>query len=184
MRKSTIASITLVGAVALTLFAAAPANAAVTDPTNTVTVTVIGGGVLITSVSGGTALPTILPDADGGATTGMTSLVTVVDSRAVKGNWTVGAAASAFTDSLGNTDNTGSMLGAKVNYSGSTPVNTGTSNAAGQAAQNLSTTSSPVVIASSTSGFNTSVWTASISTTVPSAALLGVYTSTITHSVL
>lgn len=184
MRKTRLASFAVVGAVALTMLAAAPANAAVTDPTNTVTVTVVGGGVLITSVTGGTALPTILPDADGGSTTGMTALVTVIDARAVKNNWTVGASASEFVDILGNQDNTDSMAGATVHYTAGVPVNTGVSNAAEQPALDLSTEGAAVMVATATSGFNTSIWTATISTTVPAAALLGVYTSTITHSVL
>lgn len=185
MRKTTLASITLVGAVALTMLGAVPANASILgDPANTITVAVLNGGVSITSVVQGTPVPDVTPTSGGGTTASVRALVTVIDSRAAASSWTVGAAASPFVAAAQGVGVTASMADAKVHYTAGAPLNVGVNNAKEQAGVDLNTTPKAVMIASTTSGFNTSVWTADIATTLPTSALLGVYQTTITHSVI
>ena len=188
MRKSTITSITLVGAVALTLFAAAPANAAavIPDATNGVNVVVIPGTFTISSLSAGAATNDVTPNANGVAVGGMTSTVLVTDARAAASSWVASVKASAFSkvgtevDTAANS----SMAGAFMTYTPSGLTKVGTSNALADGVLTLTTTPQSAVTALATSGFNTATWVGNISVTIPAAALLGTYTATITHSIL
>jgi hypothetical protein len=192
MRKSTFASVTLVGAVALTMFAAVPANAAVipdiTDGANSVTVIVIPGAFSITSAAAGMAgdglgVPTT---ADGVDVSGMKSVVNVLDARAGSAGWVASVKASAFSlvgAELGAEPDE-SMAGAVVTYTPANLIPVGNSDATAVGVLTLTDELQDIVTAPNTSGFNTAVWDGDLSVAIPSSALAGVYTATITHSIL
>ena len=159
---------------------AVPARAA--DTTTTFT---LAGGALSISAPGSADL--------GSASTGASQLsaqlgtVTVTDARGALGaTWTATVASTDFTTGAASSNET--VGKASVSYwSGAATGSTGTAaRVPGQPlAANAVTlaASRSAFSASATVGNNTTSWNPTVIVTLPSSAIAGVYTATITHSV-
>ena len=178
MRKSFATALSLLSATGLTLFAA-PADAAqgvtftltagaliVSDPTNTSLGSVGIGTATITNALGTT---------------------TVTDNRgALLGTWTATVSASDFTTGTATADET--IAKDQVDYwSGPATAFTGTAVLLpGQATvllkQSLST-SRTAFSATGVVGNNSATWNPTVVVNIPSDAVAGTYSGTITHSV-
>jgi hypothetical protein len=108
--------------------------------------------------------------------------VVVTDLRAtLGGTWTAVASSTDWTTGTGTTDET--IPAGDATYTPGTITTTGTSNAATEGhVITLSGTPQDVVTATVT-GNNTATWDPTIAVAVPSAAVGGVYTATLTQSV-
>ena len=162
---------------------ASPAPAA-TSAATTTTFTLTGGALNITAPAsrdlGSVATGTATISAQLGA-------VTVADTRgALLGSWTASAAAGSFTTGGATTNET--IAAANANYwSGSATSTTGVGSfTPGQtlAANQVSIGSAQTAFsAAAVVGNNTVAWNPTLVVTIPSAAVTGPYTGTVTHSV-
>jgi hypothetical protein len=158
-------------AIALVSGVAIPASA---DTHTTFTLT--GGGSLAVSDQA----TATLTDAQHGAPviSGQLGSFTVTDSRGGVAGWTVSAASTAFSGSLGGASSTG------VDYTGGVVDSTGTSTVANGATTALGVTPVGVLGASGVSGDNTATWNPTIDVAMPASALADDYSGTLTTSVL
>ncbi|HEV7948628.1 MAG TPA: hypothetical protein VGP24_02560 [Glaciihabitans sp.] len=176
MRNLTRISLALTGSAALALIAVVPANAA-----DTLTVSITGGSLAITTGDNGLALGAVVP---GAPSTGTLTGVTATDSRAGVEGWVAQATVGAFESSTADTVATTSMSTAALTYTATVPAVTGTVTATNAAAVELSGTAVSVVTADAVSGVNTATWDAGLSVAIPAQALAGTYTAVLTHSIL
>jgi len=168
----------------LALMPAAPAPAqAATSGTTTTTFTVTGGSLSITtpaSANVGSAAP-------GSSFSGQLGAVTVTDARAnLSASWTTTASTTDFTTGGGTPAET--ITKGNVSYwSGPATANSGTATfTPGQATAGAAVALSSAVTAFSVSagtGNNSATWNPTLVVSVPSAAVGGGYTGTVTHSV-
>lgn len=170
------AAVTVLGAVA------GPADAATSGNTTT-TFTVTGGALAIT-VPGTASLGSGAPGTPISAQLGG---VSVTDSRALlSAAWATTASTTAFTTGGGTTPETvpntdvSYWSGAATAVTGSGTFTPGQANAG--AAQAMGTTVTAFTLASGV-GNNSASWNPTLVVAVPAAAVGGVYTGTVTHSV-
>jgi len=120
--------------------------------------------------------------APGGTAGGLLGTVSVADNRDIdSASWTVSVADTDFITGTG----TGNSLipAAAASYTvGALAVVNGTAVVASTGAIPLSTTAVPVVSETLYNGINDASWDPTIGIVVPSTAVAGTYTGTITHS--
>ena len=189
MRTILRAAIAFTGAVALSLVAVVPANAADTGA-DTVTVAVEAGEVTIATTGTSIALLNSgVPAAPGEVATGSIAEVTVTDLTASTTNWNVTASTTPFV----NGDSTITLGDTGMTYTATEGTTTGSPVVA------YETTTSPlaetvtgdyaadtaIVGTTTVDGNNTVSWAAELSITIPDQALVTTgYTATVTHSVI
>jgi hypothetical protein len=174
MRKNLIITPVLASA-ALLVFGAAPAFAADTDATFTIT----GGALAITAPTAPVPLGTAPASAgtqDIGAALGN---VTVTDGRGGVAGWVASVISTAFTPPAPAVAVTASA----VLYTTPAATETGTSTVTAQNA-NGPIGVMPVQTATGVSGANTATWNPTVTVHVPAGAMPGVYTATLTHSIV
>lgn len=147
------------------------------DPSTTVTFAITTGALSLTapaSVDLGSGAP-------GDTISGDLGLVTVTDNRALlTAAWTATAASTNFTTGGGTTNET--IPATDVTYDPGTVDHVGTITTTGTLIT-MSNSAQTVVTGTAGVGNNTASWTPLISVAVPSAAVGGAYTGTITQSV-
>jgi hypothetical protein len=174
MRKSLF--LIAAGSVFAVITTALPASAATgsAGPTTT-TFTVTNGALTITtpnSVNLGSGAP--------GTTIGPTALgaVTVNDNRA-----SANASWSATVSSTDFTSGSQTIPATDATYTTGTVTSTGTITITSDPGLTLTGAAQPVVSGSAGSGNNSASWDPTIAIAVPAAAVAGLYSGTITHSV-
>ena len=158
------------------------AGAAVTAPgadaDTTVTFAVTSGALTMTAPDTadlGTGAP-------GTTIVGQLGAVTVTDNRALlTATWTVTASSTDFTTGAGTPAET--IPAADVGYAAGTITTTGTITATGHDLATLSAKPAMVVAGTAGVGNNTATWNPTLDVAVPSAAVGGTYTGTLTQSV-
>jgi hypothetical protein len=178
MRTITRATLALTGAAALTLFAVVPANAV----DSTVTVQVVG--VPATIATGAvSASGEILPNAAASVTI---SDVFVNDGRAVVGDWSVTASASAFVGLAGA--DAAAFADTAIGYTpGGLETSAGSAAALATTVADLSTADAnaeSVATNAAVQGVNSATWDAVLEIPVPVDAIAGSYSTTITHTLI
>jgi hypothetical protein len=147
------------------------------DPDTTMMFTVTVGALAMSapaSANLGSAGP-------GTTVTGVLGAVNVTDNRALlSASWTATASSSSWVTGTGTGNET--IPATAATYTPGTVVTTGIITATGQAIT-LSTSAQTVVTGSAGVGDNTASWNPTIAVAVPSAAVGGTYTSTLTQSV-
>ncbi|HEX2699177.1 MAG TPA: hypothetical protein VHM89_03105 [Acidimicrobiales bacterium] len=186
MTRRTLATIALSTGLAVASAAglAIPARAAVTgDTTTTFT---LSGGLLSITVPASKALGSV---ATGSASTAAAQLGTVAvgDARGtLLGTWTASVSSTAFTTGAATANET--IANSNADYwSGAATATTGT----GVFLPGQATALAKVTLGSSRTAFsasalvgnNTASWNPTVNVNIPSAAVAGDYTGTITHSV-
>jgi hypothetical protein len=173
MRKNLIIT-PIVACAALLVFGAAPAFAA-TDATFEIT----GGALAITAPTGSVPLGTA-PASPGtqdiGAALGN---VTVTDGRGGVAGWVASVISTAFTPPAP----AAAVTASAVLYATPAATKTGTSTVTAQNA-NGPIGVMPVQTATGVTGANTATWNPTITVHVPAGAMPGVYTATLTHSIV
>lgn len=184
--RSKLATIALTTGLAVAGIAgiAGPAHAAITGDTS-MTFTLSGGTLAIT-VPSSKALGSV---ATGTATTASAQLgtIAVTDTRgALLGSWTASVSSSDFTTGASTANETIAKANADY-WSGAATATTGTGVfGPGQllvANKVTLATSRTAFSASALVGNNTASWNPTVNVTIPSAAVAGDYTGTITHSI-
>lgn len=171
----------LVAAIAgmVTVGMAFPAIAA-TEGSTTATVTVTGGFLSITTPADAGSLGTRANTVNGGAISRALGEVQVLDARSATAGsgWVTSVISTAFTPGAGS-----AIAASAVSYSAGTIAKTGTATYAANDPGDL-TGVSAAVTATGITGDNTATWDPTITVAVPGGATVGVYSATITHSVL
>ncbi|MFC9094560.1 hypothetical protein ACFYYI_26965 [Streptomyces sp. NPDC002387] len=163
-----------VAAVAAAIVLVQPGLAvAADDPNTTVTYTVTSGALSMSapvSANLGSGAP-------GTTISGALGTVTVTDDRALlSASWTVTASETDFTNGASTIPAT------DAGYDPGSITTTGTITATGTPVT-LSGTATPVVTGSAGVGDNTATWNPTVSVSVPTGAVGGNYTGTLTQSV-
>ena len=163
----------------LTLGIALPASADATGATSA-TITVTGGSLSITVPSDAGNLGTRANSVLGGTISGPLGQVQVTDARsaAAGSGWIVTVISSAFTPPAGP-----AIPALNVSYSAGTIVKVGTATYVANNPGNL-TAVNPAVTATGITGDNSATWNPTISVFVAGGMAAGIYSATITHSVL
>jgi hypothetical protein len=147
------------------------------DPATTVTMAVSSGAIMMTAPSA------VFLGAGAPATT-ITSAVgttVVTDNRALlSASWTATASSTDWTTGAGTPAET--IAAGAFGYVPGAVTTTGTITATGTTIT-LSGTAQPVVAGTAGVGNNTATWDPTLSVAVPSAAVVGTYTGTLTQSV-
>lgn len=176
--KRALTRILLMGATAALLVVglASPASA---DPTTT-TVTVTGGALGITVPATAGNLGTVANSVTGTVINAPLGVVTVSDARsAVAGSgWVTSVISTAYTPPAGPT-----IAASAVGYTAGTITQFGTATYTANNPNDL-TGASAAVTATGITGDNSATWNPMIQVRVPGGMAAGVYSSTITHSVL
>jgi hypothetical protein len=164
---------------ALTLGIASAASAGTTG-TTTATVTVTGGSLSITVPTDAGNLGTQANSVLGGTISGPLGQVQVTDARsaAAGSGWIVSVISTAFTPPAGP-----AIPALNVSYSAGTIVKVGTATYVANNPGNL-TAVNPAVTATGITGDNSATWNPTISVFVAGGMAAGIYSATITHSVL
>ena len=160
----------------LTLGAASPALAG----TTTATVTVTGGSLSITVPADAGNLGTRANTVLAGTISGSLGQVRVDDARsaAAGSGWIASVISTAFTPPSGPT-----IGAAAVGYTAGTITKVGTATFTANDPPDL-TGSVPAVTATGITGDNSATWNPTINVTVAGGKAAGVYSGTITHSVV
>jgi hypothetical protein len=168
--------LTAAAAFTLSLSAIPPAAA---DPTPA-TLTVTGGGLSISVPSATANLGSLANTVGGGTITGQLGQVQVNDARsaAAGSGWVASAISTAFTPPAGP-----AIPASAVGYTAGSIAKVGTATYTPNDPANL-TGVAPVVTATGITGDNSATWNPSINVAVPGGMAAGVYSATITHSVL
>ena len=163
----------------LTLGIASPVSAATSGITSA-TITVQGGSLSITVPSGAVNLGTQIDTVNGGTVSGPLGQVQVSDARgAVAGSgWVATVISSAFTPPSGP-----AIPASEVGYTAGAIVQIGTATYTANNPGNL-TAVVAAVTATGITGNNSATWNPTISVAVAGGTLAGVYSATITHSVV
>lgn len=163
-------------AVLLTIGMAGPASA---DPTGA-TITIQGGVLSMTVPTDAGNLGTRANTVAGETITGSLGVVKVNDARsAVAGSgWIVSVISTAFTPPAGP-----AIAASAVGYSAGTIDKVGTATYTANDPANL-TGVVPAVTATGITGDNSATWNPTITVAVPGGMAAGVYSATITHSLL
>jgi len=156
---------------------ALPASAAPGDSTATLTVT---GGVLAITVPTAANLGTRPNSVGGGAVSGPLGQVQVNDARsaAAGSGWVASVISTAFTPTAGPT-----IAASAVGYTAGTITKVGTATYAANDPSVL-TGVAAAVTATGITGDNSATWNPTITVTVPGGMAAGVYSATITHSLV
>jgi hypothetical protein len=164
------AGVLALGALAL------PASA---EPT-TATVTVEGGALTITVPTNGGNLGTRANTVAGGTISGPLGQVQVNDARsaAAGSGWVTSVISTAFTPPSGP-----AIAASAVGYTAGTIAKVGTATYTANDPPNL-TGVAPAITATGITGDNSATWNPTINVAVPGGTAAGVYSATITHSVV
>jgi hypothetical protein len=156
-----------------------PASADQTGATDA-TITVQGGALSITVASDAGNLGTRANTVGGGVISGPLGQVQVEDARsaAAGSGWVASAISTAFTPPAGP-----AIAASAVSYAAGTITKVGTATYAANNPGNL-TGVAPVVTATGITGDNSATWNPTINVAVPGGMAAGVYSATITHSVV
>jgi hypothetical protein len=168
------------GAVAtLALLAAGAAQPASAD-TTAATVTVTGGSLSISAPANAGNLGTRANTVTSGTISGSLGQVQVLDARApIAGSgWVASVISSAFTPPTGP-----AIAASAVGYTAGSITKVGTAVYTANDPGDL-TGVSPAVTATAITGDNSATWNPTISVLVPGGMAAGVYSATITHSVV
>jgi hypothetical protein len=162
-----------------TLGFALPASAD-TSGTSAATVTVEAGGLAITVPTGTANLGTRVNTVLAGTISGPLGQVQVDDARgaAAGSGWVASVIATAFTPPAGP-----AIAASAVGYTAGTITKVGTATYTANAPGNL-TGVAPAVTATGITGDNSATWNPTISVAVPGGMAAGVYSATVTHSVV
>ncbi len=165
-------AVSSLGTAALLAGTIAPASAAEGDTTVTFALT---GSTLSVSVSDNATL-------NGGntgseAVSGQLGQVTVTDRRGGTAVWSAKASTTKFTTGTGNPEST------SVTYNGGAISTTGTIVIVPKGTQTLTATPTEVAAPTSVVGNNTAAWNPTLTVNLPSDAVAGTYTGTVTTSV-
>jgi hypothetical protein len=180
--RLTVGAAVLAAATAAALVAPTAAQAAPSDTTVTFTLT---AGALSITTPASAALGSAAAAA--GTITAQLGTVTVTDARGLLlGAWTTSVSATSFT--TGGATGPETLANGAVSYwSGAATATTGLGvGIPGQAsAGNAQALSTSITAFSKTAGVgnNSSAWNPTLIVTVPAAAVAGLYTGTVTHSV-
>lgn len=163
-------------ALTLTLAVTHPATAEET----TATITVTGGTLSITVPADASSLGTQANTVEGGTISGPLGQVQVNDARSAPGGsgWVASVISTAFTPPSGP-----AIAASAVGYTGGEIAKVGTATYTANDPGDL-TGVAPAVTATGITGDNSATWHPTIHVTVPGGTVAGVYSATITHSVL
>ncbi len=179
--QSRMGRVALAVAIALPLFFVSTGSVSA-DPSGTseATITIEGGSLGITVPTAIVDLGTFTNVVGGGSMSGTLGEVTVSDARsaAAGSEWVASAISSAFTPLAGP-----ALAASEVAYSPGTVEMEGTATYETHNQPDM-TAVVPVVVASAITGDNAAVWNPEITVSVPGGTAPGIYTATITHSVL
>ncbi len=168
------ATIAAVGAIALGAIGASPASAADTPATLEIT----GGSLSITVPVDAVSLGSRPNTVEGGAINGKLGQVQVSDARSAAVGWVASVISTAFTP-----PGTTAIAASAVGYTVGPITKVGTAVYTANDPPNL-TGVSPVVTATAVTGDNSATWNPTINVAVPGGMAAGVYSATITHSVV
>jgi hypothetical protein len=163
----------------LMLGIALPASADTTGG-STATVTIVGGVLSITVPTDAGNLGTRANSVGGGTISGPLGPVQVSDARsaAAGSGWVASVISTAFTPPAGPT-----IAASAVGYTAGTITKVGTATYTANDPGNL-TGVAPAVTATGITGDNSATWNPTIDVAVPGGMAAGVYSATITHSVV
>jgi hypothetical protein len=162
----------------LALGVASPASAV--PGVTTATITVQGGSLSITVPTAAGNLGTAVNTVSGEAIAGPLGVVQVNDARsaAAGSGWVASVIASAFTPPAGP-----AIAASAVSYTAGTITKVGTATYTANDPGNL-TGVAPAVTATGITGDNSATWNPTINVAVPGGMAAGVYSATVTHSVV
>lgn len=172
MRRSSLLLASAVVATA-TLATALPASAATSG--TTVATFALAGGALNITVAGTATIP--------GAAAGVASIsgplgtVNVTDQRGGLVGWTASASSTTFTTPAGDTTSS------SVTYAPGLPTTSGVAVVVPAVSATLTSTPTTVMSATGVVGGNSASWNPTLTVGLPSSALAGTYTGTVTTSV-
>jgi hypothetical protein len=168
--------VAVVGMLALGIASPASAVPGVT----TATITVQGGSLSITVPTGAGNLGSAVNTVSGEVIAGPLGQVQVNDARsaAAGSGWVASVIASAFTPPAGP-----AIAASAVSYTAGTITKVGTATYTANDPGNL-TGVAPAVTATGITGDNSATWNPTINVAVPGGMAAGVYSATITHSVV
>lgn len=172
MRTLRTLGVLAVTASAIALLPATSATAADTETTFTLS----GGALTLTAAESAALGNTASGDT---SVTGQLGTVSVTDARGGVVGWGASAASEDFTHSTANAGSTSTGItytGGAVTESGTVTIADGTTTAL---------TAAPAAVATATgvNGNNTASWNPTLDVTLPSSALAGAYSATVTTSV-
>jgi hypothetical protein len=147
---------------------------------STATITVTGGALSITVPTDAGNLGTRANSVGGGTISGALGTVQVSDARsaAAGSGWVASVISTAFTPASGP-----AIAASAVAYSAGPITKVGTATYAAHDLSDL-TGVAPAVTATGITGDNSATWNPTITVTVPGGTAAGVYSATITHSVV
>jgi hypothetical protein len=172
------------GRVSLAVAAALPllliSTGSVSAGTSDATITIEGGSLSITVPSETVDLGTFVNVVGGGSVTGQLGEVTVSDARSAPAGsgWVASAISTAFTPPSGS-----ALAASVVEYAVGTMTQVGTATYESHDREDM-TAVAPVITATAITGDNSATWNPEITVVVPGGTANGVYSATITHSVL
>jgi hypothetical protein len=174
--KSVRALLTAAAAVLLVVGVGLPAQAQVTSAT----ITVVGGALSITAPTDAGNLGSRANTVGGGIISGPLGQVQVSDARspAAGSSWVASVIASAFTPPTGP-----AIAASAVGYTAGPITKVGTATYTANNPPNL-TGVAPAVTATGITGDNSATWNPTINVAVPGGMAAGIYSATITHSVV
>ncbi len=152
---------------------ALPASAATSG--TTVTTFALTGGALNLTVAATATLPSAA--AGNASVSGPLGTVTVSDQRGGLVGWTASANSTTFTTTAGDTPST------SISYAPGLPTTTGVAIVAPTPTATLTTTPTAVMSATGIIGTNSATWNPTLTVNLPTSALAGTYTGTVTTSV-
>ena len=144
------------------------------------TITITGGTLEISAPTASVNLGTLVNTVGGGTVSGQLGMVQVSDARsaAAGSGWVASAISSAFTPATGT-----AIAASAVGYAAGPITKVGTAVYTANDPDDL-TAVTPAVTASGITGDNSATWNPTINVAVPGGTAAGVYSATITHSVL
>lgn len=178
MRVSLSTVGTSIGAVGLTVASVLLSPAVASAQEDTTTTFAITAGVLSISAAGTANLGSVAAGAQ--EVSGSLGNVTVTDERGSQAGWGAQVSSSSFSLAVESGDTT--IAATEVDYAPGTVTPTGTVTATPADASGLDTAKS-VVAGTAARGNNTASWSPTLTVTLPSDALAGTYTGTVTTSV-
>lgn len=179
MKRNTAAAATTAAILALGVSAPVAADAASTAVTPIV-VTVTGGVISITSPVAAVPLGTQIATVENATLSGSLGPVQVLDARlaGAGAGWVASVISTALTPTSGPT-----IGAALIGYTVGTITKVGTATYTANNPPNL-TGVAPAITATGITGSNSATWNPTINVLVEANMAAGVYTGTITHSVL
>lgn len=164
----------------LAVAAASPASAVVPDVITPVSVTLTGGVLALTAPTTMVNLGSHQNSVQAGAINGSLGIVQVSDARsaAAGSGWIVSVISTALTPSSGPT-----IGAALIGYTVGSITQVGTATYVANNPANL-TGVSPAITATGITGDNSATWNPTINVTVPGGMAAGLYTGSITHSLI